>query len=48
MVDRDTVTDICRDKGRLSGEPSFVFVAAMCVQQSATAVRAAAVAKQAL
>ena len=41
MVGWDTVTDICRDKGRFSGEPSFVFLGAMRVQQSATAVCAA-------
>jgi hypothetical protein len=41
MVGRDTVTDVCRDKGRLSGEPSFVFLGAMRVRQSATAVCAA-------
>ena len=41
MVGWDTVTDICRDRGRISGEPSFVFLGAMRVQQSATAVCAA-------
>jgi len=41
MVGWDTVTDICRDRGRFSGEPSFVFLGAMRVQQSATAVCAA-------
>ena len=41
MVGRDTVTDIFRDKGRFSGEPSFVFLGTMRVQQSATAVRTA-------
>jgi hypothetical protein len=41
MVGWDTVTDICRDKGRLSGELSFVFLEAMRVQRSAIAVCAA-------
>jgi hypothetical protein len=41
MVGWDTVTDICRNKGRFSGEPPFVFLGAMRVQQSATAVCAA-------
>jgi hypothetical protein len=41
MVGWDTVTDIYRDKGRFSGEPSFVFLGARRVQQSATAVCAA-------
>ena len=41
MVGWDTVTDICRDKGRFSGEPSFVFLGTMRIQQSATAVCAA-------
>jgi hypothetical protein len=41
MVGRDTVIDVCRDKGRFSGKPSFVFPGAMRVQQSATAVCAA-------
>jgi hypothetical protein len=36
MVGWDTVTDICRDKGRFSGEPPFVFLGAMRVQQSAS------------
>jgi hypothetical protein len=37
MVGRDTVTDIFRDKGRFSGEPSFVVLGTMRVQQSASA-----------
>jgi hypothetical protein len=38
MVGWDIVTDIFRDKGRFSGEPSFVFLGTMRVQQSATTV----------
>jgi hypothetical protein len=29
MVGWDTVTDICRDKGRFSGEPSFASIGLM-------------------
>jgi hypothetical protein len=29
MVGWDTVTDICRDKGRLSGEASFASIGSM-------------------
>jgi hypothetical protein len=30
MVGWDTVTDICRDKGRFSGESPFVFLGDAC------------------
>jgi hypothetical protein len=33
MVGWDIVTDIFRDKGRFSGEPSFVFLGTMRVQR---------------
>jgi hypothetical protein len=38
MVGWDTVTDICRDKGRFSGEPFFVFLGAISSLQLPSAL----------